>query len=523
MGLTGPSVQDPQVPYGAACGTSPTRDNVANGSGSRLLTKSSCCAHVSLTGDLDNGPSSSFSFLFLGVQFRVAKRTMTGDLGSAHRDETTALRFRIVSGSSRLDIPPAWWIGRVPLKWRERLPRRVPDPDEAIVIDNWPLDRIDSPRGGKFSNKGITRPSVCLETVADGPDKRLNAQDLDGLDAEVIFTDPYSPIFLRMVGSQDRANAEAMYAHPIFAGFWRGVREDEGYKAWVHAYNEFLAEDYCSYCPSRLIGIGVIPDTGVGDAIAEMKSCAHLGLRGVALHRFPSGRGYPSPEDDRFWEVATGIAMPVSFLPDRGRTTLRQGGAIFQYPMRQVETAARQDPVTSLPGFRGTHPIAPLQLAHAGVFDRFPQLRIYFAEWQPGWPPDPLSQVDESFEQKRYWSGRSRATEPMRHPPSFYLRAHCVWSFLNAPYVVSRREDIGVRNLVWGNGLARATGDWPHPVNVIQGCFSGVPNEERYRMLAGNVIDFFHLADSLGSSIPHESLTARSPGMTRVSTAFRGG
>jgi len=425
---------------------------------------------------------------------------MTGYLGSRGPHESIARGYRIISGCSRLDVPPACWAGRIPLTWLERPPRRIQNGDDAVIIDNWPLHRIGAPIDVGSYDEQATVASACDGPAAGSPEQRLRAQDLDGLDAEIMFTDPYAPVFLGMVERQDRANAEMMYAHPIFAGFWRGVREDERYRACVHAYNEFLAEDYCASCPSRLIGIGVIPDTGVDDAIREMENCAGRRLRGVALHRFPSGRGYPTPEDDRFWEAAIDIDMPISFLPDRGRSTLRQAGAPFQYPPQRVDSLEKRDPVTLLPGFVGSHPIAPLQLAYAGVFDRFPQLRIYFAEWQPGWPPDPVSRVDENYEQKRYWGGRSRGSEPMTHRPSFYLQTHCIWSFLNDPHVVARRDEIGVGHLVWGNGFARATGDWPHPVNVIGGCFAGVPEDERHRMLAANVIDFFHWKEEASDS-----------------------
>jgi uncharacterized protein len=402
-----------------------------------------------------------------------------------------ASQYRIISGCSRLDVSTATWAGRIPVKWREHRPHRLRRGNQATLIDEWPLHRLGP--SGDIDSYGEQQTIGMLDEQADSPDLRLRAQDLDGLDAEIIFTDPYGPGFLGMVESQD--SPETMCAHPIFTGFWRGVRDDEAYKAWVRAYNEFLAEEYCSSCPRRLIGIGVLPDTGVDDALGEMENCARQGLKGIALHRFPSGRGYPTPDDDRFWEAACGLGMPVSFLPDRGRGTLRQAGAPFRHALQQIAFPEGRTSVPLLSGSGENHPIVPLQLAHAGVFDRFPQLRAYFAEWQPGWPPEPISQVDETYERTRYWAGRSRLHEPMEQPPSFYLRKNCLWSFLNDPHIVDRREDIGVRSLVWGGGFARATGSWPHLARTMEGCFAGVPKEERHDMVAGNVIDFFHLPE----------------------------
>jgi len=370
---------------------------------------------------------------------------MTAYTGSRSSDDSMTRAHRIISGCSRLDVPFESWAGRIPLKWREQRPTHPRSGDDAVIIHDWPLLRVGASSGDNSCDEQMTAALRGAPAAGD-PEQRLRAQDLDGLDAEIIYTDPYAPAFLGTVQSQDRATAEMMYAHPIFSGFWRGVRVDEGYRACVHAYNGFLAEDYRACSPSRLIGIGVIPDTGVDDAIGEMEHCARLGLRGVALHRFPSRRGYPTLEDDRFWGAAVDLHMPISFLPDRGRSTLRQTGGLFRYPLQPVDFLEARGPV--LPGLVGSHPIAPLQLVHAGVFDRFSQLRIYFAEWQPGWPPNPVSQVDESSARKSYWGGRSQATEPIAHPPSFYLRTHCIWSLINDPHLVARREDVGVGNLI---------------------------------------------------------------------------
>jgi hypothetical protein len=50
--------------------------------------------------------------------------------------------------------------------------------------------------------------------------------------------------------------------------------------------------------------MGVMPITNVDDAIDELKHCKEPGLKGVLLGGLPNGRGYPTPEDDRFWAAA---------------------------------------------------------------------------------------------------------------------------------------------------------------------------------------------------------------------------
>jgi len=56
--------------------------------------------------------------------------------------------------------------------------------------------------------------------------QRLQEQDADGLDAEVL----YPPVFI--------------------SRFIENISDPEAYLAMVRAYNTFLAEDYCSLAPT---------------------------------------------------------------------------------------------------------------------------------------------------------------------------------------------------------------------------------------------------------------------------------
>ena len=60
---------------------------------------------------------------------------------------------------------------------------------------------------------------------------------------------------------------------------WRGIADDDLYRATVRAYNDWLGEEYCPVSRDRLIGLGVIPWSGLDDAVAELHHCAKLGLR----------------------------------------------------------------------------------------------------------------------------------------------------------------------------------------------------------------------------------------------------
>ena len=107
-------------------------------------------------------------------------------------------------------------------------------------------------------------------------------------------------------------DAEIMFTGVSGPNLWRGIRNDEVYRSVVRAFNEYLGEEYCAAYPDRLLGLGVIPEVGVDAAITELKKCKELGLVGVTLNSFPSGKSFPTKDDDRFWAAAVDLDMPIT-------------------------------------------------------------------------------------------------------------------------------------------------------------------------------------------------------------------
>jgi predicted TIM-barrel fold metal-dependent hydrolase len=384
-----------------------------------------------------------------------------------------ARTYRIISADSHLDILPERWTPHVPTRWRDRAPRSVklPNGSDAIVGENRPpMCPGLAITGTPFDQHDPGFVDWEASPGTGSPEQRLREQDQDGVDAEVLFT------------------------HPSYPSFWRGIRDDEPYRAMIRAYNTFLAEDYAAAAPDRLFPIGVVPDTGVGDAIEELKQCSDLGLKGVNLHRFPSGKGYPTPDDDRFWAAALDLKMPITAHTNGGTTRFAREGPVFQYARTPGDAGGPgRDPVNLMVRFASENAISPLQMAFAGVFDRFPTLRIYWAETQIGWLPYCLSQVDDNYDRNRYWSERLWGLEPLPRPPSDYLKKHCLWGFMNDPLGIELRHKIGVDRIMWGSDFAHASSDWPHSREMLESTFVGVPEEERARILVKNAREFFGL------------------------------
>jgi predicted TIM-barrel fold metal-dependent hydrolase len=381
-----------------------------------------------------------------------------------------AYPYRVISGDGHLEIPPQMWTDHVPRAWRDRAPRliKLPNGGDAVVMEGRDPYVLGLAMGGKpYEERNVVGEVYEDNPGTGGPEQRVREQDQDGVDAEILY-----------------------HTHQTM---WRGIREDAGYKALIHAFNEFLAEEYCAYAPERLIGMGLIPDTNVDDAIAELEYCARAGLKGIMLRNFPNGKGYPLPEDDRFWAAALDLNIGVTAHSIFGG---QGSGPTFKYTQQpgagEVHTSGA-DPVGYVTRFSTSMGRNMAQMMFTGVFERFPALRIYFAETQAGWLPHFLFQADDNYARTRFWGQRSFGLNPLPQPPSEYIHRHAVWGFLRDPVGVALRHEVGVQNLIWGTDFPHQQGDWPNSRAVIEESFANVPDDERYAMLAGNAIDFFHL------------------------------
>src|SRR4030088_1688506 len=138
--------------------------------------------------------------------------------------------------------------------------------------------------------------------------------------------------------------------------------------------------------------MGVMPITNAEDAIAEMEHCKKLGLKGIQRGALPNGKGYPTPEDDRFWAAAIDLDMPVTGHVLFNRTGPRARQPTFKYPNEAPVIMQRllRPFLEWLCNFGLPPSVSIAQLVLGGVFERYPNLKIFFAETRlrvgPRWP-----------------------------------------------------------------------------------------------------------------------------------------
>jgi predicted TIM-barrel fold metal-dependent hydrolase len=153
------------------------------------------------------------------------------------------------------------------------------------------------------------------------------------------------------------------------------------------------------------------------------------------------------------------------------------------------------DQVSRFGPARGNGATPAVQWVLSGLFDRFPKLKIFFAENQIGWIPFFLQASDVRYDRHYRWAERLLGFKPLKRPPSEYIREHFLWGFQFDRVGVEMRHKIGVDRLMWGSDFPHQESDWPDSLGVIERNFAGVPENEKYRMVCGNAIEFFKLAE----------------------------
>jgi predicted TIM-barrel fold metal-dependent hydrolase len=370
--------------------------------------------------------------------------------------------YRTISADGHLEIPPDGWMRHLAQEHHSRAPRLVPlrTGGEGWIVEGMPMihngQNVAAGRPLKVLGASYWEPDGSPVPGTGNAGQRLREQDLDGVDAEVLFPPVFISRFIEHIGDR------------------------EGYLAMVRAYNDFLAEDYCSVAPDRLIGNAVIPATGVDDALAELKRVGDLGLRSVCLGSFPNGSGTPNGDDDRFWEAALELGMPLTAHASMGD---RSHPLLVQSATGQFDLALSMVSRTIPPPVN-----AMVQMIVSGVLERVPELQIYFAETNAGWMPEVFYMMDDSYRLFRHWYGVD-----LRMAPSEYAARHFWFGIVRDPVALRIHDQLPAHRLMWGSDFPHSVTSFPESRQRLDEMFAGVPAELRQRILVDNPCAFWRL------------------------------
>ena len=121
----------------------------------------------------------------------------------------------------------------------------------------------------------------------------------------------------------------------------------------------------------------------------------------------------------------------------------------------------------------------------AGVFERYPRLRVSFGESGAGWLAYALHRMDFEFE--------DRFRDLMKLKPSEYWRRQCKATFQFDPISAKLIDDIGVETMMWGSDYPHTDGIWPESTKYIEEQFAGLSPEVVHKITCENAAKFYGL------------------------------
>jgi len=369
--------------------------------------------------------------------------------------------YRLVDADAHINEPPDLWTSRLPLKYRDR----APHVEQFREGDAWVMEGAPAPINFGFNAAaGIERskrsPWVRFEDIRRGghdPVARLEEMDEDLVDAAVLYP---TPRVSQLVIAND---------------------DPEFHLAMVEAYNDWLSE-YCSYDPTRLGGMMLLPNRGVAAAIDEIgRVIERPGIVGVLMGCYPHGTLDLTEEDDPVWRaiVDAGVALHIHVsLGNQLPRDMYAPGVISENRV-QGDLRFLQSPVRMM------------QFLTAGVFDRVPDLNVVLAEVDAGWVPYLKEQVDNRFRRRAFGPAARRT-----RLPSDYIEEHFYYTYITDHFAVRNRHAIGVERIMWSSDFPHTGSDWPDSWRTIDADFADVPREERDLIIAGNAQRLYRFGES---------------------------
>ena len=317
-----------------------------------------------------------------------------------------------------------------------------PSGQKFVPGQNYRVDKMAAVGLYEDGKKGLRRPS--------DPHLRVKDQDLDGVDAEVLFG---------ILGAATRLN------------------DHEAAKEMFRIYNDWLVAFEKPY-PHRFLGLACLPYGDIDAAIAEIYRVAKMGIRGLELSCSWDMEPMYHPVWEPLWKAVNDVSLPLHFhtfpsTPPSVRdklTGLTKRAALFT-----GVSAFQMNLINILAAIMG-----------ANVLERYPNVRIVFGESGIGWIPYALDRMD--FE----WEDRFRDLG-LKMLPSEYWKRQCKATFQFDKIGVWEKsiEVLGVETLMWASDYPHTDGIWPESSKYIEEQFGHLPKDAVRKITCENAGKFY--------------------------------
>ncbi len=349
-------------------------------------------------------------------------------------------------------------------KWGDKIPQVVEIDFEGRKVEKWTTYGRATGAEGPGVSGVCNCPAVMgdpfptypqrweeVPKLAIDPIERLKALDIDGVDAEVLFPNNPGPNFV-------------------------GPKDPEFELDAVRAYNDALAE--WRQASDRYIPLALVPYlSGPEVIVREIERAVEMGHRGVnLLGQLPEGLPHlADPHWYPMWEVLQSLGVPAHI---HGSAGLRPSASLPRwegYSQRALHSASTT-PSSVTPGQVIPH------LIFSGILERFPGLKVVFAEAGIGGLNYVIAACDHEWETRHLW------TEGLFTRPSELVRRQIFVNFWFESGGIQLRHNIGIDNLMWESDFPHVASYYPRSRDEVERVLAGIPEEDRRKLCYENAI-----------------------------------
>ena len=373
--------------------------------------------------------------------------------------------YKVISGDSHIVEPPDLYSSRVESRFRERVPR---------------MERRKTPSGREYDAWFIDNQQVATLGVVIQAGRRF--EDPSQIDFLGVWEDvrkaAYEPH--EMIEELEVDGVWGACVQPSQGLFWYRIPDSELLSAICGAYNDWIA-DFCKPYPARLKGIGTINVDDVEEACAELERCARMGLVGAFIPVYPlADRPYRHAIYEKLWWTAQDLQIPLLLHIATNRGGIP--GCEFTMDVSDLTAAGRS---TTDHWVR----YSLTAMIFAGVFDRYPGLKVASVEHEMAWIPHWLSQMDFTYRERPVFTKGWRSRQGLL--PSEYWQRNMFVEFMEDDIGIQLRHIIGVDNMVWGNDFPHAESTWPQSMEFLDRLFGEAKEEDRRKITSENAARIF--------------------------------
>jgi len=373
--------------------------------------------------------------------------------------------YKLISADSHIVEPPDMYTDRIEPKFRDRAPR---------------MERRKTPSGREYDAWILGGMQVgTLGAVMQAGQRFDDPSQIDFLGLwEDVRKGAYDPHAMITENEEDGVWGSCL--QPSQGLFWYRIPDSELLSEICRVYNDWIA-DFCKPYPERLKAIAMLNVDNVDEACQELERAKKLGMVGAFIPVSPvPERPYRDPVYDRLWATAQDHDMPLLLHIATNRAGVP--GCEFTVNVGELTGAGRSTTDHWVRYSLGA-------MLFAGVFDRYPRLKVGSVEHETAWIPHWLKQMDFTYRERPVFTKGWKSAEGML--PSEYWRRNMFVEFMEDDLGVELRQHIGVDNMLWGSDFPHAESTWPQSKQFLDRIFAGVPEEDRRKITSDNAAKLF--------------------------------